>query len=69
VLSPQPGQVLLKLEDPSQVQPQPLPDRVTALHNRIEGADSGLVAVHQAPPDVDDEVTVALFVALLHAPS
>ena len=48
------------------VQPQPLPDRVTALDGRVERADAGLVPVHQAAVHADDQVTVALVELLQH---
>ena len=67
--APQPGQVLGELEDPAAVQPQPLPHRVAALHDRVERADPGLVAVDQGVVDPDDQVAVALVVLLLHVSS
>ena len=62
----QPGQVLVQPEDPAVVEPQALPDRVAALHGRVERADRGLVPVGQVPADVDDQVAVPLVESLQH---
>jgi hypothetical protein len=59
-------EVLLEPEDPSRVQAQAFPDRITALDDGVERADAGLVAVDQSAGDVDDQVAIAFVVALLH---
>ena len=62
----QPGQVLVQPEDLPGVQPQPLPDRVAALDDRVERAHRRLVAVGERAVHVDDQVAVALIEALQH---
>ena len=41
----QPIEMLAELEDLPAVEPQPFPDRISALNDRVEGTDSGLVSV------------------------
>ena len=53
-------------EDPPAVQAQALPDGVAALHDRVERADRGLVAMRQPAADADDQVPVALVEGLQH---
>ena len=62
----QPVQVLVEREDPAVGQPQALPDRVPALHDRVERGHPRLVPVRQAAADVDDQVAVALVELLQH---
>ena len=59
--------MLLEPENASGVEPQSLPNRITTLHRRVEGADAGLVPMHEPTRDVDDQVAIALVEALLHA--
>lgn len=63
---PEPGEVLPQLEDAPVVQAQPLPDRIAPLHNRVERADAGFVAVNERPVHVDDEIAVPLVKPLQH---
>jgi hypothetical protein len=65
----EPIEVLLEPEDAARVQPQSLPHGIAALHDRIEWAHRGLVAMHQSAADVDDQVAVAVVEALQHADS
>ena len=50
--------MLVQFEDPTVVKSQPLPNRVAALHRRIERTDPGLVPMHELTIDVDDQVAV-----------
>src|SRR5207248_9671042 len=59
-------QVFVKLEDPTVVESQSFPDRVTALHRRIERADRSFVAMRQNSVDVHDQVAVAFVEFLKH---
>src|SRR4029077_16039018 len=63
---PQPGQVLVQPEDAPGVEPQALPDRVTALDRGVERADHGPVPMAEPAAHVDDEVAVALVINLQH---
>ena len=62
----QPAQVVFEAEDASVVEAQPLPHRVAALHDAVEGAHAGLVAVHERTVHVDEDVRVAWIEALQH---
>ena len=48
------------------VEPEALPDRVTALDGRVERADRSPVAVGELAVHADDEVAVPLVVTLPH---
>jgi len=50
--------MLVQFEDPTVVKTQPFPNRVAALHRRIERTDPGFVAMDQLTVDVDDQVAV-----------
>ena len=50
--------MLVQFKDATVVEPKPLPNRVTALHRRIEWTDPGLVAMDELTIDVDDQVAV-----------
>src|SRR5436305_6807467 len=62
--SPQPGQMLAQFENATVVEAKTLPDCIAALHDRIEGTDSGFVPVNEPPVDIHQQVAV-LFVELL----
>ena len=62
----QPGQMLSEPEDPAPVQAQTLPDGVTALHDRVERTDRGLVPMREPAANADDQVPVALIKGLQH---
>src|SRR5262249_30179845 len=62
----QPGQVFGEPEDPAVVEPQPFPDRIAALHDRVERADAGLIPVREPAADADQQIAVALVEGLLH---
>ena len=62
----EPVEVLVQAEDAAVVEAQPFPDGVAALHDRIERADAGLVAMDEAAVDVDDEVAVFVVEFLEH---
>ena len=51
-------EMLVQFEDATVVKTQPFPNRVAALHRRIEWTDPGLVAMHELTIDVDDQVAV-----------
>src|SRR4051794_21746739 len=51
-------------KNPSFVQPQPLPDRISSLHSRVKWADRRLIAMDQLAVDVHDQLAI-LFVELL----
>src|SRR6266446_3536975 len=59
-------EMLVELEDTSIVKAQSFPDRVAALHRRIEWTDPGLVAMDEAAVDVDDQVAILLVKLLEH---
>src|SRR4029077_15216692 len=58
--------MFVQLEDAAVVKSQPFPDRVTALHRRIERADPCLVAMEQLSVNVYDHVAVSLVEFLKH---
>jgi len=62
----QPVQMLVQLENMAVVQTQAFPDRVAALDCRIKRADSSLVAMHQLPVDVHDQIAISLIKFLQH---
>ena len=53
------GEVLVQLEDPAIVEPEPLPNGIASLHDGVEGADARLVPVKQPAVHIDDQVAVA----------
>src|SRR6476660_7358918 len=58
--------MFVQLEDAAVVKSQSFPDRVTALHRRVERADPSLVAMHQLSVDVYEQVAVSLAELLKH---
>ena len=62
----EPVEMLGQFEDPAVVKPQSFPNRVAALHCRIERTDPGFVAMHQLTVDVDDQITVLAIKFLKH---
>src|SRR4029077_15761070 len=58
--------MFVQLEDAAVVKSQSFPDRVTALHRRVERADPCLVAMHQLSVDVYEQVAVSLLEFLKH---
>src|SRR5205823_6481114 len=62
----QPVEMLVESKDATVVQAQALPDRVAALHDGVERADGGLVAMHEPAVDVDDEIAISLVERLEH---
>ena len=52
--------MLVELEYLPAIEPQPFPDRVAALHRRIERADPRLIAVNQPAVDVHQQIAVLL---------
>src|SRR5213083_1624397 len=58
--------MFVQLEDAAVVKSQSFPDRVTALHRRVERADPCLVAMHQLSVDVYEQVAVSLVEFLKH---
>ena len=55
-----------ELEDPAFVETEPFPDRVPALHHRVERADRRLIPAVQLPVHIHEKVSVALVKALKH---
>ena len=47
-------------KDASLIEPQTFPYAVTALHDAVERADTGLIAMDELTVDVDDEIPVPL---------
>ena len=62
-------EMLVQLEDPSVVKPQPFPDCVTALHRGIKGTDPGFIAMHELTVDIDDQVAILLIKSLQRLPN
>src|SRR5437667_2550820 len=50
--------MLVQFKDPTVVKTQPFPNRVAALHRRIERTDPGLVPMHKLTIDINDQVAV-----------
>jgi hypothetical protein len=48
----------VQFKDASVVEPKPFPNRVAALHRRIERTNPGFVPMHQLTVNVDDQVFV-----------
>src|SRR5262245_19861541 len=59
-------EMFVKLEDPTVVESQPFPDCVTPLYRRVEGADPGLVAMHQLSVDVYHQIAISFVEFLKH---
>src|SRR5713101_7689549 len=62
----EPIEMFMELENPSVVEPQAFPDRITALHRRIKRTDAGLIAMHKAAVDIYNQVSVLLVKLLKH---
>ena len=66
---PQAVQVLDQPEDAPVVEPQAFPHAVTPLHDAVEWADAGLIAMDELAADVDDEIPVPLIKLLKDDPA
>ena len=58
--------MLVQFEDPTVVKTQPFPNRVAALHRRIERTDPRFVAVDELTVDINDQVLVFAIKFLKH---
>src|SRR6185369_15885703 len=62
----QPVEMFVELKNSAVIQAQPFPDCVAALHCRIERSDSGPIAMHELPVDIDNQVAISLIEFLKH---
>src|SRR5437899_6062720 len=58
--------MFVELENTAIVETQSFPDCIAALHRRIKRADPSLVAMHELPVDIHNQVAVSLVEFLQH---